>query len=129
MTLAQEAFIHPLKLPGTIRERTDFAIRQQKFFADRFPSQPEFLEFLRVNRNYPFDESSYHECSMSYFGGGPVSEGGDIPDINLQAPAWFKRFEASTRGKAMWTGRNSTILLIWVATKRREAKSGSHLLT
>ena len=108
--MAREEYVHPLKLPATMRERTDFAIRQQKFFGDRFPSQPEFLEFLRVNRNYVFDESSFHECSMSYFGGGPVSEGYS-GDIDLHSPAWLRRFEAATRGRAMWTGRELYDLL------------------
>ena len=102
--------VHPLKLPGTLRERTDFAIRQQQFFGKRFPTQPEFLEFLRVNRNYQYDESSYHECAMSYFGGGPVSEG-HTSDIDQAAPDWFRRFESATRAKASWTGRELHDLL------------------
>lgn len=108
--MSEPKYVHPLKLPGTRSERTDFAIRQQKFFAERFPSQPEFLEFLRVNRNFEFDESSFHECSMSYFGGGPVSEG-YTSDIDQKAPQWFRQFEAATRSKASWTGRELHDLL------------------
>ena len=103
-------YVHPLKLPSTTSERTDFAIRQQKFFGDRFPHHHEFLEFLRVNRNYEFDESSFHECSMSYFGGGPVSEGYSS-DIDEAPPSWFRQFEAATRRKSMWTGRELHDLL------------------
>lgn len=108
--MSQEKYVHPLKLPGTLRERTDFAIRQQQFFGKRFPTQPEFLEFLRVNRNYQFDESSYHECSMSYFGGGPVSEG-YTSDIDQASPDWFRRFESATRAKPFWSGRELHDLL------------------
>lgn len=99
-----------LAIPATHQERMEHCRRQQQFYGNRFPEYHEFVEFLTCNRNFVFTEDSYYECSMSYCGGGPVSEGYST-DIDINAPAWFRTFERSTRSKEHWTGRELLHLL------------------
>ena len=100
----------PLAIPPDHDGRIAHARQAQQFFGNRFPTPDEFAKFLRANLAFQFDEGSFYECSMSYCGGGPVSEGYST-DIDINAPAWFRSFEKATLSAGRWTGAKLLKLL------------------
>jgi hypothetical protein len=94
-------------LTKAVRERPKAPPHSEKTVPGRkereFPSYESFKQFLEQNRERKFDHGTPYTCAMAIFTGRTVSEG-HSPDVDINAPAWFIKFEDMTHRRGIWTG-------------------------